>query len=767
MVDIESSHSQNSSDRVQELYQYQNYNSIPVLEHNEPTVTVKDWAGQYFHSPKEKSIHYVRSLFPIHKWILHYNPAWLYADVVAGVTVGVVMVPQSMSYAQIAGLEPQYGLYSAFVGVFIYCFFATSKDVSIGPVAVMSLEVSKVITRVQARDPTLEGPVIATVLSLICGCIALGLGILRLGFILEFISMPAVLGFMTGSALNIISGQVPALMGYNKKVNTRASTYKVIINTLKHLPDTKLDAVFGLIPLVLLYTWKWVCNVGPKRYPKARLWFFYIQALRNGVIIVVFTLISWGLIRHHKDDKKISVLGTVPSGLRDVGLMKFPDNIMGSLAPELPAATIVLLLEHISISKSFGRVNGYKIVPDQELVAIGVTNLIGTFFNAYPATGSFSRSALKAKCNVKTPLAGIYTGACVLLALYCLTDAFYYIPKATLSAVIIHAVSDLIANYKTTLNFWRIAPIDAGIFLIAVIITVFSTIEIGIYFAIAASCAVLLFNVAFPNGEFLGRVKIAQVINPDIKPSDEYSNDSNVEIDEYANIGAKFKEVDVSTGKSKEDQSSNRHIKYITRWVPLSKKNLNQDLNILPPPRGVIVFRPSESWTYLNCSHQFDKILDEVKNSTKKGKIITSIKNIDKPWNDPGPLRFFWSKKPIETIDENADTRPVLKILVLDFSSVNQIDATGVQALVDLRKAINKYADREVEYHFAGILSPWIKRALITAEFGIERNDVRANNTFVDIVQDEEAVFGNQSAIDTTTPYFHLDLPSFENYEEN
>ncbi|CCH45129.1 Sulfate permease 2 [Wickerhamomyces ciferrii] len=763
-----------NSNSSNELYEFQNYNSIPVLENHQENTNVVDWAKHHFHSPGSKSVQYLRSLFPIHRWIYHYNPAWAYADIVAGVTVGVVMVPQSMSYAQIAGLEPQYGLYSAFVGVFIYCFFATSKDVSIGPVAVMSLEVAKVITRVQERDPSLPAPVIATVLSLICGCIALGLGLLRLGFILEFISMPSVLGFMTGSALNIISGQVPALMGYNKKVNTRAATYKVIIETLKHLPDTKLDAVFGLIPLFLLYSWKYICNVGPKRWPKARLWFFYTQALRNGVIIVVFTLISWGLIRHDKKSKKISVLGSVPSGLRDVGLMEFPTGVMSSLAPELPAATIVLLLEHISISKSFGRINDYKIVPDQELVAIGVTNLIGTFFNAYPATGSFSRSALKAKCNVKTPLAGIFTGACVLLALYCLTDAFYYIPKATLSAVIIHAVSDLIANYQTTLNFWKIAPIDAGIFIIAVIITVFATIEIGIYFAIAASCAVLLFNVAFPTGEFLGRVKVAQALNPEVKSLDEYSNDSNVESDQYENLSSENKKEYIksktisSNSKNDQDGGQRGRFNYVTRWIPLSKRNLNQDINVLPPPPGVLVFRPTESWTYLNCSHLFDKIFDEIKTRTRRGKINLSLKDIDRPWNDPGPWRPFW-KKADPSILSNLpqDERPVLKVFVFDFSTVSQIDASGVQALIDLRKAVNKYADREVEFHFTGILSPWIRRALIGGGFGVEQNDARSNNNHVDIVQDEEAVFGYNAAVSTSTPFFHLDIPSLDHYQDN
>lgn len=750
MPDLESG---SSSPDVHELYElHSEDNTVPLYSHNEQEATVLGWTKDLTANPKQKAISYLGSLFPITHWILHYNLAWAYADIVAGVTVGVVMVPQSMSYAQLAGLDAQYGLYSAFVGVFIYCFFATSKDVSIGPVAVMSLEVSKVISRVQAKDPSLSAPVIATVLAFICGCITVGLGILRLGFILEFISMPAVLGFMSGSAFSIIVGQVPALMGYGKLVNTRTATYEVVINTLKHLPDTKLDAVFGLIPLVILYAWKWACNYGPKRYPKYSKVFFYVQALRNGVVLIIFTLISWSIVRHHKKENRISVLGTVPSGLRNVGVMSLPEGILSTIAPELPAAVIILCLEHISIAKSFGRINDYKIVPDQELIAIGVTNLVGTFFNAYPATGSFSRSALKAKCNVKTPLAGIFTGACVLLALYCLTSAFYYIPKATLSAVIIHAVSDLIASYKVTLSLSKISPIDCGIFLIAVIITVFSSIENGIYFAICASVAVLLLNLTFPNGVFLGRVQIGEIVNPRVIDSDD---SSSVEIDEYVSIGTKFERIEAKKPKA-------RGLKYHTKWVPM-KKAVNEDLEILPPPPGVLVFRPTESWTYTNCSRQFDKIFEEVKAKTRRGKIVQVVSNIDRPWNDPGPLRLPWSKRSnIET--KAVDSRPVLKVLAFDFSSVTQIDSTGVQTLVDLRKTLNKYADREVEYHFSGILSPWIRRALIEAGFGVARDGAVEQVSYVNIVEDAESILGYQSALATDTPFFHFEIPSFDNH---
>lgn len=213
--------------------------------YHEDTVNFKDYYDQSLSSNISFSSfrEYLISLFPVIRWIPHYNFAWMYGDVVAGVTVGCVLVPQSMSYAQIASLPAQYGLYSSFIGAFIYSFFATSKDVCIGPVAVMSLETAKVIARVTEHlpdDTEITGPIIATALSLLCGAITLGIGVLRLGFLVELISLNAVAGFMTGSAFSIITGQLPALMGYNEKVNTRDTTYKVVINTLKHLPDTKL-----------------------------------------------------------------------------------------------------------------------------------------------------------------------------------------------------------------------------------------------------------------------------------------------------------------------------------------------------------------------------------------------------------------------------------------------------------------------------------------------------------------------------------------------
>ncbi|SCU87226.1 LAFA_0E05468g1_1 [Lachancea sp. 'fantastica'] len=801
---------------------------IPAYE--EPTVDLKDWFDDklkpYLNLGSVTS--YVRSLFPFLSWIHHYNLRWLYQDVVAGITVGCVLVPQSMSYAQIATLPPQFGLYSSFIGAFIYSFFATSKDVCIGPVAVMSLQTAKVVAAVTAKLPhesDVTGPIIATALALLCGIIALGLGVLRLGFLVELISTTAVGGFMTGSALNIVAGQVPALMGYNKLVNTRTSTYKVIIESLKHLPDTKLDAAFGLVPLFILYLWKWFCNSGgPKlvdRYCRrertAAIWrgvFFYSQALRNAIVIIVCTAIAWG-ISHNKKKAPISLLGKVPSGLKDVGVMTVPEGLLSKLAPELPASVIVLLLEHIAISKAFGRVNDYRVVPDQELIAIGATNLIGTFFNAYPATGSFSRSALKAKCNVSTPLSGLFSGSCVLLAIYCLTSAFRFIPKATLSAVIIHAVSDLVASYKTTWSFYRTNPPDFVCFIVTVFITVFSSIENGIYFAMCWSVAVLLWKVGFPSGQFLGRVDVAEVLNPVLTGADDsVSNEGQLNSDgsfsgSYSDVWPDYKlkgQTDIEAGGTIAEET--RHIapptarngpsvKFHTKWVPFDQYNreINPSVTVRPAPPGVIVFRPSESWTYINCSRQYNAIFDEVTRQTRRGHLyVANSKN--KRWNDPGEWtpptflkKLFKNKKAgsadIYDNEEAAvlrDDRPVLRVIAMDWSQVAQTDATGLQTLVDLRKAVNKYADRQVEFHFSGIISPWIKRGLINVGFGTvnaEHADesllaghasyhvLKASPTTAsDIFEEEEpsprAIY---AASGTNNPFFHLEMPDFAQWD--
>ncbi|KAG8979203.1 hypothetical protein FRB94_007116 [Tulasnella sp. JGI-2019a] len=725
------------------------------------TVSSADFFREHRVSPSAFAIDYVRRLFPILGWIGRYNLTWLTGDLIAGLTVGVILVPQSMSYAKIATLPPQYGLYSSFVGVFVYCFFATSKDVSIGPVAVMSLEVATVIAKINEKHPNQwSSPEIATTLALFCGFITLAIGLLRIGWIVEFISAPAVAGFMTGSAITIASQQFPGLLGTASLFNTRAAAYYEIIHVFKNLPHCKKDAAFGIVGLFTLYLIQYGTRYLGQRYPRWARTFFFIGTARNGFVIIVLTLASY-LYCHPRKDKKgnypIQILKTVPKGFQNVGAPPIDRNLVSAIASELPVATIIMLLEHIAISKSFGRVNGYKIDPNQELVAIGVTNTIGSFFNAYPATGSFSRTAVKSKSGVRTPLAGLFTGVTVIIALYALTDAFFWIPNAGLSAVIIAAVSDLVASPRVVYNFWRVSPLECIIWFAAVIVTIFSSIENGIYTAIASSGALLIIRIARPKGQFLGRVLIRR----------------NHDQDKV------YREVFVPI---QADQ-------------PGYGKVLNPHIKVELPAPGVVIFRPEESVLYPNSALLTDVLVDYIKENTRRGKDMSQVSLANRPWNDPGPRSGH------AVLSQSELAKPIIRAVVLDFTAVSNIDTTAVQALIDMRGEIERWADHEVAFHFCHILSPWIRRGLIAGGFGIASDERRRGGIPIEIAPvagpqkmedadsefyydnlrervplDEEAsnedrVLPNQSAasslsdfegslVSRLTPYFHFDISS-------
>jgi sodium-independent sulfate anion transporter 11 len=369
------------------------------------------------------------------------------------------------------------------------------------------------------------------------------------------------------------------------------------------------------------------------------------------------------------------------TGFQNAGVPVINVDIIKIFVGQLPAAVIVLLIEHIAISKSFGRVNNYTIDPSQEMVGIGVTNLLGPFLGAYPATGSFSRTAINSKAGVRTPLGGVITAIVVLLAIYALTAVFFYIPSASLSAVIIHAVGDLIASPNTVYQFWRISPIEVVIFFAGVIVTVFTSIEDGIYTTICVSIAVLLFRVVKANGRFLGRVKVHSVIG-----------DHNLA-------------GDPDKGGLNDDTTRNI-------FLPIEHTDgSNPQIDVESPYPGIYIYRFSEGFNYPNANHYLDYMVETIFKETRRTNLNTYPKLGDRPWNDPGPRSGI-------QVDGHSD-RPTLKAIILDFSSVNNVDVTSVQHLIDVRNQLDNYAapDR-VEWHLACINNRWTKRALAAAGFG-------------------------------------------------
>ena len=360
-------------------------------------------------------------------------------------------------------------------------------------------------------------------------------------------------------------------------------------------------------------------------------------------------------------------------------------DIITAFAQELPAAIIVMLIEHISISKSFGRVNNYVIDPSQELVAIGVTNLLGPFLGAYPATGSFSRTAIKSKAGVRTPFAGVITAIVVLLALYALTTVFYYIPNAALAAVIIHAVGDVITPPKVILHFWRVSPLEVVIFLAGVFVTVFSSIENGIYTTICVSFAVVIWRLFLSRGRFLGVARIRTVRTSPTGSKTHLGTEETVAEEANPSLRSGFLPLDHEDGS-------------------------NPSVVVNRPYPGVYIYRFAEGFNYPNAGRYLNHLTETIFRETRRTDKSLLGKVGDRPWNDPNPRNAQ---------NETDDDRPTLKAIILDFSTVNNVDVTAAQALIDVRNQLDRYAAPDtVDWHFANIENRWTKRALAAAGFG-------------------------------------------------
>ena len=653
--------------------------------------TVHQWLRELRPTTKQL-VQYVRDIFPFTEWVPLYNTRWLLGDVVAGITVGAILVPQSMAYASLAALPPQFGLYSSFMGLIVYWLFATSKDITIGPVAVMSTIAGNIVLRVKKSDPDLPGHVVASALAVLCGAIITFIGLARLGWIVDFISLAAISAFMTGSAISIAVGQVPSLMGITG-FSSREATYKVVINVFRHLGRANINAAMGLTALLLLYLIRLVCHLVGRRWPRRRRLFDFLATLRVAFVILLYVMISWLVNRHHRKKPRLAILGVVPRGFQNAGAPQMNLRIVRTFASQLPAAVIVLVIEHISIAKSFARVNHYSVDPSQEMVATGMTNLLGPFLGAYPVTGSFSRTAINSKAGVRTPAGSLVSCVVVLLAIYALPAVFFYIPNAALSAVIIHAVLDLVTTPNTVYRFWKVSPFEVLIFLAGVLVTVFSSIENGVYTTVCVSLAMLLFRFAKARGSFLGKVKVHTVVGDRLLP-------------EHGTI-------ERGSGVPSENQPelAARNV-----FLPMDHTDgTNPDVAVESPYPGVYIYRFSEGFNYPNAGRYLDHFTRVIRRSTRPTDDTPPAHPGDLSWNEASERRRH-GKLPGDL--------PTLQAIILDFSSVNHVDITAMQNLIDVRNDLDRWAAPDMlEWHVACITNRWTRRALVHAGFGYPTSD--------------------------------------------
>lgn len=537
---------------------------------------------------------------------------------------------------------------------------------------------------------------IAHAISFLAGSIILVFGILRLGFIIEFIPYIPISAFVTSASITIISTQLPTLMGV-RGINTRESPYKVYVNFLKGLPRARLDAAIGITSIVLLYLIKNLCAKMEVRQPRKKKMWSLISSLRLTFTVLLYTLISWLVHRTTPaGQEKFRIVGHIEKGFSHAGVPSMNGKLFGLVASELPAIIIILIVEHIAIAKNFGRRHNYTVIASQEMIAQGAANILSPFVGGYICTGSFGASAVLSKAAVRTPLSGVFSAVVLVLALYALTAVFYYIPNAALAGLIIHSTVDLIKGPKDLHKYYQLSPFELFIWVCGVIIAFFTDLETAIYITVGLSFAILLVRMAKSPGKFRGTVEVTRIVR-----DDRFCNKS------MSTTGTSLPPQ--TYGENMYDTSTAKDSRQV--YMPYdATDNHNPDINVEPAYPGVFIYRFSENFNYINQAYHVDYLTSYITSHTRRTQADDGIRACDRLWCDAPPS---------EKLIEESSSLPVLRAVVLDFSTVNILDITSIDGLKGLRETLDRHAAPGlVEWHFAGVHNRWTRKALTFAGFG-------------------------------------------------
>ena len=427
----------------------------------------------------------IRKIIPILEWLPNYEKSFLKGDLIAGITVGIILIPQGIAYALIAGLPPIYGLYCALVPQVIYAIFGSTRQVAIGPVAMDSLIVATGVSTLAlaGSESYIE---IAILLAFMVGTIQFVLGVFSLGFIVNFLSRPVITGFTSAVALIIGINQFRNLLGVDFVQSDQIHELLEDIwmkFSFYNLPTT----IIGMIAVAIIFVFRKI----DKRIPSA-------------LIVVVLGIVIMRFFGKNLTD--VSIVKNIPSGLPSFGIPTIELEQIRELFPIALTLVMVGYLETISIGKSQEtKQDVYKVRPNQELIALGLSNIFGSFFKAYPTASSFSRSAINQESGAKTGMAAFISVVMVIITLLFFTPLFYYLPKAILAAIIIVAVFALV-NIKEAAFLWRANNLDFWLLISTFIATLFFGIEYGITVGVGLSLIVLIFRTSRPYVVELGKV---------------------------------------------------------------------------------------------------------------------------------------------------------------------------------------------------------------------------------------------------------------------
>uniref|UniRef100_A0A4W6D1Z4 Solute carrier family 26 member 5 n=1 Tax=Lates calcarifer TaxID=8187 RepID=A0A4W6D1Z4_LATCA len=445
------------------------------------------------------------SFLPILTWLPSYPvKQYLFSDVVSGLSTGVVQLPQGLAYAMLAAVPPVYGLYSSFYPVLLYTFFGTSRHISVGTFAVISLMIGGVAVReapdsmfyvlpangsnmsavldVEARDA--RRVQVAVVLTTLVGIIQIVLGLLRFGFVAIYLTEPLVRGFTTAAAVHVVVSHFTGLV----------LLYSVI-EVLGHITSTNITTlILGLVCLVFLYVVKDLNERFKKKLP--------IPIPGEIIVVIVSTGISYGLSL--AEDYKVDVVGKIPTGLLPPAAPEF--SLLPSLITDSFAVAIVGFSMGISLAKIFALKHGYSVDGNQELIALGLCNFISSFFKTFTITCSMSRSLVQESTGGKTQIAGLLASLVVLLVVVAIGFVFQPLPQTALAAIIMVNLLGMFKQFRDIPTLWRTSKIELAIWLVAFVASVLLGLDYGLLVAISFAILTVIYRTQSPKTATLGHV---------------------------------------------------------------------------------------------------------------------------------------------------------------------------------------------------------------------------------------------------------------------
>jgi SulP family sulfate permease len=442
---------------------------------------------------------FMEPYLPCLEWGRTYNRETLSNDLLAAVIVTIMLIPQSLAYALLAGLPPEMGLYASILPLVAYAIFGTSRSLAVGPVAVVSLMTAAAIGNLGLTNQT-EIILAAGTLAFLSGLLLLAMGVFRLGFLANFLSHPVIAGFITASGMIIAASQFKHILGVPASGH---NLYELVGSLFHHLSETNFATLLiGVSATAFLF---WV-RKGLKPLLISRGWQQRSAdiAAKAGPVgaVAITTLVTWlfGL-----NNWGVAIVGEVPQGLPPLTAPSFDMDLWWGLVGSAVLISVIGFVESVSVAQTLAAKKRQRIVPDQELIGLGASNVASAVTGGYPVTGGFARSVVNYDAGAETPAAGAYTALGIAVATLLLTPLLYFLPKATLAATIIVAVLTLV-DFSILARTWNYSKAD----FIAVAATILATlglgVEIGVSIGVGLSIALFLFKTSRPHMAEVGLV---------------------------------------------------------------------------------------------------------------------------------------------------------------------------------------------------------------------------------------------------------------------